>query len=71
MPAKKVFAEGYVSPPEAATILGMSLSNLAILRRKKRGPLFQKFGAAVMYSKTDLAAYSKVRKEIETLKAKL
>lgn len=71
MPAKKVFAEGYVSPPEAATFLSMSIANLAVLRKKKKGPHFEKFGTAVMYHKTELEKYGKLRKKIETLKAKL
>lgn len=51
----------YLSPREAAALLGVSLRGLENLRRAGRGPAFVRVGRAVRYPRAALAAQNAVQ----------
>jgi hypothetical protein len=60
--ADRVRVKRYLSPEEAADLLGFSESVLGLWRRQARGPVYSKIGKSVRYCLTDLEAFMASRK---------
>jgi hypothetical protein len=48
----------YVSPAEAAFILGIEIQTLRTWRNRQQGPRYRKFGRQIRYSLSDLREYA-------------
>lgn len=56
----------FLSPQEAASHLGLSVSTLAKFRLDGSGPSFHKLGGRVAYAMADLDAWARSRKFTRT-----
>ncbi|MCY4404800.1 MAG: helix-turn-helix domain-containing protein [Rhodospirillaceae bacterium] len=57
----------YLTPLEAARILGLSVKTLARYRMKAKGPVFVKFEGRVRYLRKDVDDWAHRRRRVSTM----